>query len=270
MEFIEQLGMEDDDTSVAKPTPLKPRNAPRRDFAKPWAMILGGASDALWKYLLWYQTFAVNESLTFSAVPFDKMLQSWVIMTISGDAVKETDIAKRKALSAIKSVLWVNKDFRAFADRACAFNKIAGSAAERAYHATSSFDLTYVDTCDAKGDHAPIWQLTGKPLVLDPAQHARYLHIIRSQDYFVGLHPLLIGKRHLDCSWCKSTMHPAHKCPFPLIKDWHGPCPDNVECFNKRMEANDGGRGKPAGRGRRGKPNDDRGWTKVQRRGGRP
>jgi hypothetical protein len=82
-------------------------------------------------------------------------------MNISGDAVQEGDAAKRDVLGKIKALLWHSPRFRAIADKSLAAIGIAGSCSERAYKAMTSFEITYIESNNAQGIHAPIWQLTG-------------------------------------------------------------------------------------------------------------
>ncbi|KAF5376093.1 hypothetical protein D9615_007751 [Tricholomella constricta] len=278
--FVKSLGIGENlaKLSIAKATPRNKPNA-RRDFEKPWTMILSGASDELRDYLLWHQTFAIHPELTFHALPFDKDLQSWIIMNISGDAVEDSAEAKTKALGAIKHKLWFTSGFRSLADRLLAALKVPASTAERAYLATTSFDLSYIESNDAQGHKAPIWQLTGKPLTTDPDLHCQFLEVIRRQTYYVGLHILECEKRLVECVWCKSNTHPAHACPFPKTEDWMGLKPDNAERFRKRVEASKKDspapncRGPPGGKGSRtpkegkhGRGGGKGGWTYVSHR----
>jgi hypothetical protein len=272
--FIRTLGVGDDlsNLSIAKAVP---RNNPnqKRDFERPWTMVLGGAPQELKEYLVWHQTFAVHPELTFSVLPFDSGLQSWVIMNISGDAVQEGDAAKRDVLGKIKALLWHNPRFRAIADKSLAAVGIAGSCSERAYKATTSFEITYIESNNAQGIHAPIWQLTGRPLSSDPLLHEEFLASVRQQRYWVGLHMLTIDKRIVDCVWCKSNTHPAHACPFPKIPDWLGLVPTaassalaQAESPTNRGRGRGRGRGSGRGRGGRGDANRGRGgWQYVTR-----
>lgn len=250
--FIKSLGIGENpvNLSLAKASPRNKANS-KRDFEKPWSMILSGASSEMRSYLLWQQTFAAHPELTFSVLPFDKSLQSWVIMNISGDAVVNTPQAKALALGAIKHTLWHDSKFRSLADRCLAAQKVVGSTSARAHQATTSFDLTFIESHDSSGNEAPIWQLTGKPITDDPTAHQLFINLIRQQKYYVGLHLLLIDKRMVECVWCKSNTHPGHACPLPKVEDWLGPKPDNAARFQQRVEANhkQGGRGSKRGRG---------------------
>ena len=269
--FISSLGLPNQNVSVAKPAPKNKPNQ-KRDFEKPWTMILAGAEPELRNFLLWHQTFAVTPTLAFNALPFDKGIQSWVIMNISGDAVTDSQAAKNQALGIIKSHLWFNSKFRAFADRCLAALGVGESQAERACLVTMTYDLTYIETKDSQGNDAPIWQLTGKPITADPDRHKEYLGIIRGERYLVGVHFLEIEKRFVDCAGCKSDTHPAHMCPFPKIEDWMGPTPDNVERFLKRTEGSSGskkGKSSPSSRGGKGSSSkggpSKGGWQTVSR-----
>lgn len=267
--FIKSLGLPDQAITIGKPAPKNKPNQ-KRDFEKPWTMIMAGASPELKSFLLWHQTFAVTSTLAFNALPFDKEIQSWVIMNISGDAVTDSQAAKEQALGVIKSHLWFNSKFRAFADRCLASLGVGESTAERAYLVTKSYDLTFIKTKDSQGNEAPIWQLTGKPITTDPERHREYLGIVRSERYLVGIHFLEIEKRFVDCAGCKSDTHPAHMCPFPKIEDWMGPTPDNVERFLKRTEGSSEKKGKTSSPRRGGKGTgkggpSKGGWQTVSR-----
>jgi hypothetical protein len=139
--FIESLGLPDKEVTVAKPVSKNKPNQ-RRDFEKPWTMILAGAGAELKNFLLWHQTFAVTPTLAFNALPFNKEAQSWVIMNVSGDAVSDSEDKKNVALGKIKSLLWFDTKFRAFADRCLAPLGVGESTAERAYLATTTYDLS--------------------------------------------------------------------------------------------------------------------------------
>jgi len=268
--FIKSLGLPNQNVTVAKPAPKNKPNQ-KREFEKPWTMIMAGAEPELRSFLLWHQTFAVTPTLAFSALPFDKGVQSWVIMNISGDAVNDSQAAKNNALGVIKSHLWFDPKFRAVTDRCLAMLGVGESTAERACLVTMTYDLTYIETKDSQGNDAPIWQLTGKPITADVERHREYLGIIRGGRYLVGIHFLEIEKHFVDCAGCKSDTHPAHMCPFPRVEDWMGPTPDNVERFLKRTEGSSGKKGKtsPSRRGgksssSKGGPSKD-GWQTVSR-----
>ncbi|KAJ7143650.1 hypothetical protein C8R46DRAFT_1132648 [Mycena filopes] len=277
LKFLETLDLDTDGIDVALPI-AHHTGKQGRDFDGPWPMILTGASEELKAFLLWYQTFAVNESLTFHAISFDLEVECWVIMTISGHAVRDDPKWMIKVLGQIKRRLWANTAFLNFVNTVLAAAGVAGSARERVVQATKSFELVYVDTGDKKGDHAPVYQLTGQPISNDPTTHRRWLALIRGLQggYVVGMHELVIDKRFVDCTWCKSKMHPAHGCPFHGIEGWLGTKPDNVERYLKRTGDDqrgeghrvDGGNKAHKGKGRQ-EGNRRDGWTTVGR-GGRP
>ncbi|KAF5381553.1 hypothetical protein D9615_005523 [Tricholomella constricta] len=171
--------------SISRPV-ARSRPNQKRDFEKPWTMVLDGASPELRAFLLWQQTFAVSRELAFHALPFDKDARSWVIMNISGDAVEEGDQARNEALGRIKSTLWHNSRFRTMVNRLTSASSLwgSGSVNERVVAATNTFDLRFIDTDDVNGRKAPIWQLTGKPLTDDHRLHADYLNIVRNIPYW--------------------------------------------------------------------------------------
>ncbi|KAF8957774.1 hypothetical protein BDZ97DRAFT_84951 [Flammula alnicola] len=299
LKFIRSLGYPDNEhVDIAKPVPRN--KAGKKQFDPPWAMIMSGASSALSNFLLWHQTFAVRPDLAFNALPFDPDLQSWVIMNMSGNAVRkeepqadqvqaETDpqtedapvrreaTAKEKALGAIKYKLWHNHEFRAHVTRVLkASGATTDSVAELAYLATTSFDLHYVETKDGETeeDRAPVYQLTGKPLSSKKEDMNEYYRIVRfpGKHYFVGLHKLEVDKRFVNCRWCKSDSHPAHKCPFLQTPDWLGPTQPKKEPTDLKRGEGTSRRGEGtsrrggAGGSTRGSPRGRGGWNEVSYR----
>ncbi|KAF7348714.1 hypothetical protein MVEN_01390300 [Mycena venus] len=223
--FIESFGStEISITGIDIALPISHHKA-KRDFDGPWPMILSGASPELAAFLKWHQTFSVNRRLTFHVVPFDLELESWVIMTISGDAVRDTPEAKRKVLGEIKRKLWKDTHFHNFCNSVLSAAQVPGSLAQRVVHATNTFDLTFVQTQDSAGVDTPLFLLTGKPITKDAALHRQWLAMIRGipKGYVVDMHALIIDKRWVDCVWCKNKIHPAHGCPFDKVAGWLGP-----------------------------------------------
>ncbi|KAJ6574062.1 hypothetical protein B0H19DRAFT_1341032 [Mycena capillaripes] len=247
--FLESLPFGTSEIEVALP---KAKHKEKRDFEGPWPMLLKGADEDLTKFLLWHQTFSVNVKLTFSVVRFDKDIESWVVMTISGDAVRDTPHAKAKVLGAIKRRLWNNTPFVNFVNGVLGAAGVAGSGRQRVVEATRTFQLTYVETDDQAGDHAPVFQLTAKPITTDPAKHRQWLALIRGLPggYVAGLHALHIDKRWVNCTGCKSQMHPAHSCPLPKITGWLGQVPDNAARHAARIEQKTGGGNGDKGKGK--------------------
>ncbi|KAJ3511621.1 hypothetical protein NLJ89_g3991 [Agrocybe chaxingu] len=213
-DFVATLGYNNNGLSVHKAEP-QDKPSDKRDFEKPWAMILRANDPDLCSYLVWQQTFAIDRTLAFNIVPFDKNLKPWVIANYCGDAVANNADERRTALVAIKQKLWTDANFRKIADRLMAQQGISGNLNKRVYMATSSFDLTFIDTNNAGGDLAPIWQLTGKPLTNDKDDHREYLAAIRNVTVYVNMNKLKLDKRVVQCVGCKAPTHPGHKCSFP-------------------------------------------------------
>lgn len=201
-------------------------------------------------------------------------------MNISGDAVKAGDEIKKQALGAIKSVLWFNTRFRATANAALSKSNVSGTTDERTLKATESFNLTFIKSNDTRGDPAPIWQLTGKPLSTNADLHKAIIKAIQAPKYWLNTHLLEVGKRLVECVWCKADTHPAHACPLPTTLDWAGPKPSTTSKNGSHIPQSDGhpkdnrgprgggptgrgGRGRGRGRGLNGGPASQRGWTCV-------
>ncbi|KAJ6594781.1 hypothetical protein B0H19DRAFT_1366562 [Mycena capillaripes] len=262
--FLESLQADTSAIEVALP---KAKHKEKRDFEGPWPMLLKGADEDLTNFLIWHQTFSVNSKLTFSVVPFDKKIESWIVMTISGDAVRDTPLAKAKVLGAIKRRLWNHTPFVNFVNGVLGAAGVAGSGRQRVVEATRTFNLTYVETDDQAGDHPPVFQLTAKPITDDPAKHRQWLGLIRGMPggYVAGLHALLIDKRWVNCTGCKSQMHPAHSCPLPKVPGWLGQVPDNAARHVARIEQKKSGGSGTKGKGKDKTPRSRNGWNVVER-----
>ncbi|KAJ7015804.1 hypothetical protein C8F04DRAFT_1246865 [Mycena alexandri] len=180
--------------------------------------------------------FAVNKTLTFHTILFDLDTECWVIMTLSSNAIHDTPQAKAKALGQIKHRLWADSTFVNLVNAILATQGVPGSALQRVVQATKSFKLVYIDTGNAKGEHAPVYQLTGKPISKDPKNHCRGLALICGLrgGYIVGMHELVIDKCFADCLWCKLKMHPVHGCPFHGTDRWLGTKPGNAQRYLQR------------------------------------
>ncbi|KAJ7866820.1 hypothetical protein B0H14DRAFT_3592317 [Mycena olivaceomarginata] len=239
--FLHSLVFDTTGIDVALPMAKSTGGKNDREFGGPWPMILTGASAALTEFLLWNQTFAINTKLTFLAHPFDRTIVSWHMMTISGDAVRDTPTAKAKVLGAIKGRVWNDEGLANFADRTLGAAGVPGSKRQRVVEATKSFDP----------------RLVGKPISDDPKTQRTWVDLIRKLrgGYRVGYHALQIDKQWIDCTGCKSQMHPAHGCPLPKVEGWLGVKPDNAQRHAARLQKqkeDDAAFGKGRGGGRGG------------------
>ncbi|KAG6893241.1 hypothetical protein C0992_010763, partial [Termitomyces sp. T32_za158] len=123
--FLKALAIGVNSLEVSKPVwRNKPSN--KKDFETPWTLVMSGASQELKDFLIWQQTFAVSKELTFTVIPFDMTLRSWVITNISGGAVKPGEGPKMVALGSLKKALWENQRFRAIANRILADQGVQG------------------------------------------------------------------------------------------------------------------------------------------------
>jgi hypothetical protein len=188
------------------------RHKPKSDFDGPWPMIMTGASEELAKFLTWHQTFMVNRKLSFHALRFDPDLDSWVIMTISGDAVCEGDDAKHAAMGVIKKKLWHYPRFRALCNDIMTAEGVTGTIDQRVVRTTDTFDLTLIHTDNQHGVSTPLYQLTAKPITRVAKLHREWVDLIRFPPggYVVRMHALVIDRHFVDCIWCKNKMHPGH------------------------------------------------------------
>ncbi|KAJ7922099.1 hypothetical protein B0H13DRAFT_1604014, partial [Mycena leptocephala] len=231
LKFILSLGftydgiddVDDNTMDLSLPKRAGPANG---NYAKPWAVILSDAHPTATEFLVWFQTFGVNTSLAFHVLPFDFSLQSCVIMNISGDAVKKSGKALSEALATIKKGCWADVAWVNHIENCLSQAGVPGSAREHAVLATKSFVLTLIDTDNSKGDPAPIWQLTGKPVSADRDQRVRWIPLTKGIPFLVGFNPLETGKRFVNCAWCKNATHPGHQCPLP--------CTDRMPCGKRK------------------------------------
>jgi hypothetical protein len=258
--FIKSLAtdQECEELSVAKATPATP---PKKEFDPPWIYILEGGSPNLRQFLLWQQTFALNPKLAFTIIPFDTTSRSWVIANITGDVVTNELKTISRALGVIKNTLYNDQEYRNITYQCIAIEG-APNPIECALQSTLTFELHFVAN-QLKGDAAPMWILTGKPITLDESLHQKYLQIIRRTTFFVGMHKLEIEKRWLDCVWCKADTHPSHQCNLPETDGWLGPKPTRSELLDLHPSSRRG-RG-----GSTNAPRGQRGSRSSRPRGGR-
>ena len=111
--FLVSLGFDKNSFETAQAAP-KSSTGCSNDFDKPWVWILESNIREMRTFLLWYQTFTIKPSLTFTVVPFDKKIRSWVIMNITGGAVKNVESKMHEeALGIIKKPYGTMKLFDA-------------------------------------------------------------------------------------------------------------------------------------------------------------
>lgn len=131
------------------------------EHSPPFAMVLVCEDEEFRKFMLAVQTFAVNDKLAFSVVPFDKQIVSWVIVNFVGDAVEEGNEAE--ALAAIKLKVWGATSYRLFVTEKYAAAGLHGTTSEHVLDSTKSWRLTFVKNYREDGRPHHVFQLTGKP-----------------------------------------------------------------------------------------------------------
>jgi hypothetical protein len=208
---------------VDKPIPTRPHTSGRKDYSTPWALIASNVSPELSEFLLWQQTFAVNRNIAFHALPFDRDTKSWKILTISGDAVKNSPKARDDALACIKKTVWNSLAFRQITHNIYCSLGEPDTQDKCVVTATESWDLHYIECGNGYGTEDPAFILTGKPITSDQMLHQGFLAAIQAQDYMRGLTPLIINKKAISCIWCKSEMHPGFACTLLRSEGWQGP-----------------------------------------------
>ncbi|KAF8143123.1 hypothetical protein K438DRAFT_1634240 [Mycena galopus ATCC 62051] len=226
------------DTTTIRVSMLMAKSKPKCSFNRPWPIILTGAGDDLAEFLCWNQTFSIHDKLTFNVVPFDRTIESWVVMIIDSDTVSKEKCAMAKVLHAIKYRLWNDSTFLNFVNRVLGAAGVPGSGRQQVIEATKTFNLTYIETDDMNSNKALVYQLTAKPITSDPKDHRLWLSVIRSMrgGYRVGYDTLCIDNHWVNCTWCKLQMHLGHNCPFPLVDGWLGIKPDNTTRHATRIQ----------------------------------
>nr|GAT44893.1 predicted protein [Mycena chlorophos] len=239
-------------------------------------MILSGHKADLAAFLLWFQTFPTSPDLTFSVVEFDPKAESWVVMTIGGDAVENTNAAMEHVLGEIKKKLWANDAFANFVDATLARKGVAGPKMKRVVEATSTFTVVYIETDDQNGHRSPLYQFLAQPISDDAETHRVWVGHIRkiAAKVIVGMHALEIEKWFVDCVHCKSKIHPGHGCVQPKTAGWLGPIPKDKERHEEHVAKGGNDRDNRQGRekdsrGPQRRDRDDRqggggrGWSQV-------
>ncbi|KAJ7231632.1 hypothetical protein C8J57DRAFT_1533513 [Mycena rebaudengoi] len=157
-------------------------------------------------------------------------------MNLSGDGVKNSKKIMANMLGIIKRECWGNVAWVNHTDNCLSKAGIPGSSREHAVLATKSFQLKFIDTNNGKGDTAPIYQLTGKPVSTDNDMQTRWIALTKAIPYMVGLNRLETTKHFVNCVWCKNPTHPGHQCPLPRTDNWYGPIPPPPVIKTPRMD----------------------------------
>ncbi|KAK0478995.1 hypothetical protein IW261DRAFT_1420325 [Armillaria novae-zelandiae] len=168
-----------------------------RDYQTPWLFFIENVAPPLREYLLWQQTFPIDEKLVLSFIPVNPMCQT-------------------KRIVEMVNTIRTGQGFSGHAIAACE-------------EMTHTWRLDYIPTLQNDRE-VGVWQLTGRPITDDDIQHRNLVNAIRSLTIMVGVDELKAdGKARLECVWCKSEMHQSHACSFPDVTvSWRGPTRDDM------------------------------------------
>ncbi|KAH8085438.1 hypothetical protein BXZ70DRAFT_910407 [Cristinia sonorae] len=254
----------------------KPFTATKQIYAKPWSLVLTGASPNLRKSLVWNQIFALNEDMVFSVVEFDDSMRSWVIANIAADPAFGfiRPGREKELLAEVKQKLWPDNWFRQFVDATLGKEGIHGTACDKVVAVTRTLTIEYIRVLkdeDSPTKEYAVAQLWGKPITQDMDDHMVWISQVRriiKTCRFNALARFEVIRVFKACDACKAETHPLDTCPFLRLQHWYGPSLEKFKAKEKLLlenpkKANEntpkrGGRG--GGRGGRG---SGRGWRTV-------
>ncbi|THU90596.1 hypothetical protein K435DRAFT_675830, partial [Dendrothele bispora CBS 962.96] len=267
-EFFKSFQYTDmEDITVVWSEPLQQPNLTarsRKDFGNPWPLIVTGFPESLKKELLYQQTYAVNKTLAFNVMKFDKTEPfSWVLANFVGPQgtdgpIRNTEACKNGALATIKEYLWNHPPFRNLTHRILG-GKEEEVTTETVYHrtviATASFSIEYIQTTTPHIPGTAMLQLRGCPITENRKDHEEWVRMIWDGEYPIngGLSRLTSRRTRFGCVHCKAATHPAHACPFPRTPGWYGPEleSEQEQAVNQRdQNSYQPRRGRGRGRGR--------------------
>ncbi|KAK0504205.1 hypothetical protein EDD18DRAFT_490626 [Armillaria luteobubalina] len=200
-----------------------------RDYQTPWPFFIENAAPPLREYLLWQQTFPIDEKLVLSFIAVDPNRQSWVIATYRSHCVENDKAIMADVLRRIKKTVCQSKKIVEMVNAIRTNQGFTGHAITACEEMTHTWRLDYIPTLQNDRE-VGVWQLTGRPITGDDIQHRNLVNAIRSLIVMIGVDELKAdGKARLECVWCKSEMHQSHACPFPdVATSWRGPTRDDM------------------------------------------
>ncbi|RDX54684.1 hypothetical protein OH76DRAFT_1478941 [Lentinus brumalis] len=241
--FLRSLAFESNDRkpfNVSVYPPEANKLDVNKPFNRPLAFFIdtGEEMDALRAYLLWQEVFAVNQALSFTALPIAVREDSWKVCVITGDAV---DLRashayvvqqKTKLLAAIKLQLNANTDLQWHTAGLVAsnWNITAGGwgaapVLAAAFTDTLSLELTSAD-CAEGGPAMPAYLVMARPLTYDKHEAGAWTaDFRRAMDLRIDMDVFPLDKGVLDCKICKSDVHRTAACPLANSEGWPGVTP---------------------------------------------
>lgn len=234
--FLDGFQIEKGDYRISLPSERLAKKV--RDYQTPWPFFIEGAAPPFRNFLLWQQTFPIDEKLVLNFIPIDINHQSWVIATYRCGAVENDPARIAKALRKIKKAVSENRAITDIVNKIRTGQGFSGHATIACEEMTHSWSLEYIPTLQNDRE-VGVWQLTGKPIMTNDDDHRKLVNAIRSLTVTVGIDDLKAdGKAKLECVWCKSEMHQSHACPFPdVVQGWRGPSRESMNEKSKETNA---------------------------------
>ncbi|KAJ4492403.1 hypothetical protein C8R41DRAFT_832364 [Lentinula lateritia] len=191
-----------------------------------------------------WQTFAIDNLLTFHASPLLGEERPWVVCLIYSNEEGEDEETEKKILYTIKQGLWSDNRFIGLlAGKSAA----PGSTMDKVLAFTNSLDLASNGYMIKKQGHNPwVWTLFAPPFatrgnldmptsrrqaIMDKAEKTVRSYISTKQ-YAWG--ETMVWGEQVECALCKITTHHTFQCPFPNVAGWQGP---KEGLFNEIREA---------------------------------
>ncbi|RPD55589.1 hypothetical protein L226DRAFT_466733 [Lentinus tigrinus ALCF2SS1-7] len=218
---------------------------PNNPFGKPHAFFvdLGPNADALRKFLLWQEVFAVNPSLSFSVLPVDTREASWKVCVITGDDIEPNAthayLVQQRTLLLTELKKRIHDDFKLLWKTAqLVLNSwnVHGTYSELATMFTDTFMLE-LTTADPRSGAppAPAFILYAKPLTYDKREAVKWRADFLRVHPRTGAQPLRLGldifpvdKGSVDCKVCKADVHRTADCPLANTPGWIGVTPELI------------------------------------------
>ncbi|KAK0429610.1 hypothetical protein EV421DRAFT_1745329 [Armillaria borealis] len=166
--FLDGLQIERGDYRISLPSECLAKKT--HDYQTTWPFFIEGAAPPLWKFLLWQQTFPIDEKLVLNFLPVDTNHQSWVIATYRCGAVENNGARITKALQWIKKTVCENRMITDIVNKIHTGQGFMGHATLVCEEMTHSWSLEYIPTLQ-NNHEVGVWQLTGKPLTTNDDDH---------------------------------------------------------------------------------------------------
>ncbi|RDX47870.1 hypothetical protein OH76DRAFT_1304538, partial [Lentinus brumalis] len=212
-------------------------------FDKPYTFFadLGPNAEVLRRFLLWQEVFAVNPSVSFTALPIATREASWKLCVINGDDIDPE--ATHAFVLKQKSRLLVELKKRAGSTNSMSWWtaklvmagwNIHGNEQELVEKFTDTFSLE-LTSAELKSTSVPVpaYVLYAKPLTYDKRVavnwRSAFLGISgankAAKPIRLGLDIFHVDRATVDCKVCKADTHRTALCPLAGTPGWKGVTP---------------------------------------------